>query len=291
MEIVSAGPDWYTATNIPKDHQMGASLFHVFHSVCHKETKWRAGGYKGGECLETGIKYGSRMRKDGRADEILIASGRSSEVAIEQVGDPDRFRTTRFDLQITVQRKEPHRMLASNLYDSIKMRRKVGTSPLGNRKMSLIRSETGDTLYVGSRSSSKKFFRLYDKSFEMNGYPGEFWRAEVQYGRDLASGAIRWYVDIGYVRHALVDLVCSEFFDAMEWSLVPNYQYNTQDFPPEDEKETTLEKKLAWLKNCARPTVQILIENGLEKEAREALGLPVDWQAWALRQNRPEKSN
>ncbi|MBW8036451.1 MAG: replication initiation factor domain-containing protein [Planctomycetes bacterium] len=277
MKILNAGPDWYTGTNILTYDQTGRTLYHVFQSISQKEMRWRAGGYKGRECLETGIKYGSRVRKDGRADEILIGSGRSSEVVIDHLGDPDRFRATRLDLQITFQLENKDKLMASDLYNSTAMRRKFGTSPIGNRKMSLIRSETGDTLYLGSRSSAKKFFRLYDKSFEMKGYPGEFWRAEVQYGRDLASGALRWYLDIGHSKSALVDLICSEFFDAIEWSPVPQYQYNPQDFPPEDKEATTLANKMDWLKTCVRPTVTILQDEGLEKEAKIALGFSPAW--------------
>lgn len=283
MKVFNYGPDWYTATNVLQDNQQCVSLFQVFQEVSKGQMKWRAGGYKGHECLVTGVKYGSRIRKDGRADEMLVASGPISREVIEKIGDPSRYRATRFDLQITLHLDPAERMLASNLYDRLRTRQNLGTSPLGNRKIALIRSGTGDTLYLGIRSSSRKFFRLYDKSLDLGYKPGQFWRAEVQYGRDLAEGALRWYTEVGGVEHCIVDLVCSEFFDAMEWSPFKKYQYNRQHFPPEQEDLPTLDRKLAWLETCVKPTVALLIENGLERETRDALGLPVRG-AWARRQ-------
>ena len=273
MKIVSFGPDWYTGTNILNDDGQSTSLFALFSDVSEGHKKWRAGGYKGLECLKTGIKYGSRLRKDGQADEIFIASGSSSRDALVHLDGQDRYRATRFDLQITIKFNNRNAMMASDLYDTLRVRRRLGTSPIGNRKMSLIRSEAGDTFYLGSRTSKKRLFRFYDKSYEMRGYPGEYWRAEVQYGRDKAQAALGWYFDAKPSAENIVDLVCSEFFDACEWSPTPQYVYAPSDFPSLPEEQTTLGKKLTWLKTCVRPTVGMLVNEGMEGETLEALGL------------------
>lgn len=279
MNVLSFGLDWYTATNIVQDSPECQSLFSVFHDLSECQKRWRSGGYKGQECLITGIKYGSRIRKDGRADEMLVASGSVSNAVVDRIGDVSRFRATRIDIQITLYLDARNTKLASDLYDATRMREGFGRSPLGNRKMSLIRSGPGDTLYLGSRSSARKFFRLYDKSIDLGHKKGQIWRCEIQYGRELAQAALRWYDNVWGVEHAVVDLVCSEFFDAFEWSPLSKYQYNSQLFLAEDKEETKLAKKLTWLRDCVRPTAKILIDNGLEEEARAALGLPGegDW--------------
>ncbi len=273
MEIYSVGPDWYTATNILTDGDESDTLFAQFYGLTTTQIRWQAGGYKGKECLVTRIKYGSRSRKEGGVDEIMIASGPASIQAIEHVVNVGQYRTTRFDLQLTFKPRVPNPKLAVDLYDKLKTMQSVGASPLGNRKVTLIRSGTGDTLYVGSRSSKKKFFRLYDKSLDLGYEPGEYWRAEIQYGSEVARGAIGWYVGHKSQKKTLADLICSEFWAAMGWT--PRYDYNHVFIEGIEEPEapTTLERKLSWLRDCVKPTVAILIENGLEGEAIDALGL------------------
>lgn len=273
MEIYSVGPDWYTATNVLTDGGMTASLYKQFCGLTTHHKRWMAGGYKGNECLATGIKYGSRSRKDGQADEMMIASGPVSIQAIEHVGDVGQYRTTRFDLQLTFKPEKPHPKLAVSLYDKIRTMERVGASPLGNRSIMLVRSGTGDTLYIGSRASKKKFFRLYDKSLDLGYEPGEYWRAEVQYGSKVARGAIGWFIAHKDQKKTLTDLICSEFWEAMGWSPRYDYDYVFIEDLEEPEVATTLEGKLSWLTECVKPTVALLIENGLEKQARDALGL------------------
>ncbi len=285
MEVYSVGADWYTATNVLTDDGMTASLFRQFYGLTTNHKRWTMGGYKGNECLATGIKYGSRARRDGGADEIMIASGEASAQAIEHVGNVGQYRTTRLDLQLTFKPKTPQPKLAVSLYDKIRAMEGVGASPLGNRKITLIQSGTGSTLYVGSRTSGCKFFRLYDKSLDLGGEPGEYWRAEVQYGKKLARGAIGWYVAHRDQKATIADLICSEFWDAMGWSPRYDYDYVFIENLKEQEDPTTLDNKLAWLKACVRPTLALLIENGLEGEARNALGLRVS-NAWMLAEKR-----
>lgn len=279
MEVFSYGPDWYTSTNVLYDQPEQTTLFHVFQEMSGPQRRWTGGGYKGNECVNTGLKYGSRPRRDGGMDEMIVASGRVSEKAIEFIGDAARFRTTRFDLQITLHLDQPDKNLAVDLYESIRKKQDVGLSPIGNRNLGLIRSGTGDTLYLGSRSSTRRFFRLYDKSGDLGQGLGEFWRAEVQYGRSIAGGAMEWYLSRGNHYRFIVDLVCSEFYDAMGWSPFPDYTFGVSEFQDEPEEPQSLSKKLSWLEICVRPTVGILIEAGQENEVRKALGLPADWQA------------
>jgi len=291
VEVFSYGPDWYTATNVVYDQPEQTTLFHVFQEMSGLQKIWRAGGYKGNECLVTGLKYGSRSRKDGGVDEMMVASGKTSEKAIEFMGNAARFRTTRFDLQITLRLDPSDKNLALDLYENIKKKQDVGLSPIGNRSISLIRSGTGDTMYLGSRSSTRRFFRLYDKSSDLDQELGEFWRAEIQYGRSLAGGAMEWYLARENHYRFVIDLVCSEFYDAMGWSPLPNYLPVTTELIDEPKEPSPLSKKLVWLETCVRPTVAILIEAGLEGEIREALGLPLDWQAGQRSTKSTDKRN
>ncbi len=276
MPINSFGPDWYTATNIFQDGQTSSTLFEVFTDLSKGQKNWSGGGYRGKECLVTKVKYGSRVRKDGRADEMIVASGPVSQNVIELIGDTSKFRTTRFDLQITIEPSMPDRELAVRQYEGIRLKQSAGVNPLGNRKPRLIRSPTGDTLYIGSRESTQRLFRLYDKSVEL-GFPvGRFWRCEVQYGRDMAQGAALWYETVGGKERPIVDLVCSEFYDVMRWSPLSHYSYAPADFTSVPKEKTTLEAKLLWLETCVRPTIALLIENGLRGEMKAALGIGSD---------------
>lgn len=276
MKIFSSGADWLTVTNVLDDYQVHLPLMTAFLRLAAVEKEWKSAGYKGLQCLDTEMKYGSRLRDDGRADEMLVSPGAHAGVLLEHMKNIDDYRVTRLDLQVTVFVDKPDENIAVRLYDKLSRMSAVGTSPLGRRKVSLVRSETGQTLYIGSRQTGRKFFRLYDKSHDVGASLGQVWRQEVQYGRDLAQGAAKWYVQAANKGQSVIDLVCAEFMDCADFSLVPTDEVVAEDFAEKPADHTVLGAKVEWLRKCVRPTIALLIEHDLLDEAKEALGLRLD---------------
>lgn len=278
MAIFSSGSDWLTLTNVVDDESDIRPLARVFDDLTGVSTRWTAGGYKGSVDPDSGIKYGSRLRKDARADEILICPGRTSDMAIEEIPDPLAYRVTRLDLQVTVTLDDYDENIASDLYDGIMTSKEQKRTILGRRKLALLKSSTGQTLYVGSRKSGRKFFRVYDKSNDVGAGLGTIWRQEVQYGRYLAQEALERYLSIMGDGYGVIGLVCAEFQDALWWSL-HDHIGDLPEIITEDEKPLpTLSSKLYWLETCVRPTITLMIDNDLEEEMLSALGLRGWWE-------------
>lgn len=271
--LFNFGLDWLTLTNVINDGSGVPPLMPVFQDLTRVTTKWGAGGYQGKQDKDMGLKYGSRLRKDGRADEMLIATGYNASKLVDAIPDPTRYRVTRVDIQTTVQFLEPRPYLARVLYGEIKEAKAKGESITKRRKVVLVQSETGETLYLGSRKTGRKFFRLYDKSDDVGLGLGRVWRQEVQYGRDLAQEALERYLNIHDNPGAIISLVCAEFQDAMGYSLINHVKQEPEVVSGTAKPETTLEKKLKWLETCVKPTIALMIYEDLEKEMLTALGL------------------
>lgn len=273
MDVCGFGLDWLTLTNVVKDNQESLPLMAHFARLSGVTTKWRGNGYKGSQDTYNGLRYGSRLRKDGMADEILMLSGPLTDSLLAKIGSTETYRATRVDIEITVVLDKCDEKLASKWYDQIALQKRVGTSVAGRRKISNIRSDSGQTLYVGTRKTGRKFFRFYDKSLDLDAPLGLVWRQEVQYGRDLADEALKMYVNIRGNKQAVIDLVCAEFTDCVGFTLpIPTKIKNGAQMSPEP-KITTVQAKLEWLERCVKPTIALLMEEGLESEARSALGL------------------
>lgn len=273
MKVISAGADYLTLTNIVDGDARDKTLLGLFEILADPTEKWQGGGYKGWQCLSAQYKFGSRLREDGRVDEILIAPGASSETVFDLYPFEKEFKVTRLDLQLTVLYDGLRPDLAEKRYDKLESMRRMGMSPLKRRKTTLIKSTTGTTLYLGTRRSGRKFFRLYDKSLDWGAELGAVWREEIQFGRDLAQKAFTYYLTTRGSKANVIDLVSAEFTDACSMSLVENSSYGLEDFSKEDEGPTGAEKKLRWLEKCVKPTIAWLIEHELETEARDALGM------------------
>lgn len=279
MSMFGFGADWLTLTNVLQDNQELRSLMAVFLDTSEVNTRWKSGGYKGLQDIGGDLKYGSRVRKDGRADEILITSGKRSIKTALGLDNIDRYKVTRLDVQITMQEEKPNPGMARDIYEQILLKTKVGLSPLGRRKVSLVRSGNGDTLYIGARKTGRKFYRLYDKGFDEGFGLGVLWRAEVQYGRHVARAALKVYKEIGTVSVSVMDLVCSEFYDSAKIKLFDGCKVDAEIITETDEEMVTVQSKLDWLALCVRPTISFLIEQDLEDEMIDALGLKGGRQA------------
>ncbi len=273
MTVLSFGADWYTATNVLQDNADCVPLMDHFYELADKVEKWSGMRYSGKQCMTTGLRYGSRSRKDGRADEILVSSGVMADQMIDHIHDVGAYRTTRLDLEVTVLVDPPDRDIASDQFDRLMKMAKFGVSPLGKYKPHLVKSSTGQTLYIGSRKSAKKLFRLYDKSKDFNAEIGSIWRQEIQFGRDYANEAIKTYVGCRKTPHAVISWVSAEFYDVLEFTLLPYTPAGPILKAKIDKPETRLDKKLEWLRTCVRPTIALMIEHDMLSEALDALGL------------------
>lgn len=273
METRSYGLDWLTLTNVVRNNSPPPPLLGHFSAGAGVTTKWAGNGYKGRWDEEQGIRYGSRHRKDGSSDEILTMSGEKTSHLVDNIENVLDYRATRVDLEVTVELDDREANLAGRWYDAIVARKRLGTSVTGRRKVSLVQSDTGQTLYVGMRKSGLRFFRFYDKSLALGEELGQIWRQEVQYGSFLAEEAFRWYMSRKEQEWAVINLVSTEFSSHAGFALLsPTKTGPEVNFKPL-RKKTTLQKKLDWLSTCVKPTIALLLEHELESELMAALGL------------------
>lgn len=271
--VIDFGIDWLTLTNTLSNSGHSEPLIKHFARQAEVTFKWGSMGYKGHQDKDKGIKYGSRGRKDGGVDEMLVMSGEGADVMTDGIRGILSYRATRLDMQITIQLELPDPSLADMQYERIAAEKKMGAHPPGRRQVSSVRSESGSTLYIGARRTGRKFFRFYDKSEAFGSPLGTIWRQEVQYGRELAQTALELYMQIKGDRAAVSDLVSAEFNDSAGFSMYTPGAEACGIKAQKSQKMTTLEAKLEWLRRCVRPTIATLTEHDLQDEAIEALGL------------------
>lgn len=244
-----------------------------FLTLANVTTKWRGLGYKGWQDADVGIQHGSRLSKSDMAEELLQLTGNQADVGLDKVPELSEYHATRLDLQVTVELDERHPKLALELYERLVSLPEDGSKIAGRRKVKMVRSQAGDTLYVGSRKTGRRFYRLYDKSIDLGCEIGTMWRQEVQYGREMADLCLGLYMSIRGNRKAVTNLVCAEFQDAIGFSLVPIDELPNNIPNPDARVKAPLSAKLKWLEDCVRPTVALLLEAEMEQELLEALGL------------------
>jgi len=276
MAVLGVGLDWCTLTNILSDGQKQRSLMSIFLEESPLNTKWQAGGYRGLQDIDGKLKFGSRTRSDGRADELLVCSGPRAGGIVDEIGDVSAYRCTRLDIQVTIKLDGARPKLSSDMYDELLLKVSLGEHPTGRRKFSHIRSRQGDTLYIGTRKTGRKFFRFYDKGFDLGSEKGLIWRVEVQYGRDLADEALRVYVAIRRDAEQLTRLVSSEFYMASGFSPINGGQVDGEVIAETGAKTVDATRKLDWLAACVKPTIAFLLREDLESEMLDALGLRRD---------------
>ncbi len=279
--IFNSGVDWITLTN-KRGYAPEAGLDLVFSEHSLNPEAWAVGGYSGLRCTETGLRYGERKGRDGKVEEILIASGKfSSEIA---GSNWDLYANcTRIDFQVTVYLDSPEPHLAKAWYEEFEAAFEAGETMTGRRKRALILSDTGETLYVGSRKSGRKFFRFYDKSHDYGADRGTVWRQEVQYGRRFADKAL-WFFRTASEEdrvEAMAEMVFAEFMGAMSKSLIWTPGDAVDIIVEPAAEESGIQKRLEWLRACVRPVVERLDNAGYAHDALAALfGDAGSWVAW-----------
>lgn len=263
--ISNAGVDWVTMTT-EKD-EVGYAWYAMY-------TKYRAVKLKEAETempFSNGYYSGLRIASmqwgyEKHLGYIVIISGSDADRYWERLSPVDA-RVTRLDLCVDFVHKDIE-YLARDLFDSIEEERRKQKPGLSL----FIGPEGGDTLYVGSRHS-QQFGRLYDKGVESGtSPPGHYWRAEVEYKKPLAglmAKELSEETSEGRVQ-AIADTVVNWFCDRDIPVLGDEAGERAIQISVE-QRITTADRKLAWLRTQVGPTVRQLVSLGLGKEVMKSL--------------------
>lgn len=268
--ISNASVDWVTMTT--DNDEIGYAWYGMYTKYrdlkkreADNETPFSNGYYSGLRIAQMQWGY------DKHLGYIVIISGSAAERYWDRLSPADG-RVTRLDLCVDFIHKDIE-YLARDLFDNISIDRREQKPGLSL----FIGPEGGDTLYVGSRQS-QQFGRLYDKGVESGtSPPGHYWRAEVEYKKPLSGLMARELVqETGEQRvQAIADTVINWFCDRS----VPVLGSEAGDRAIQisvEQRITTSEKKLAWLRTQVGPTVRQLVSLGLGKEVLKSLLIDED---------------
>lgn len=264
--IKSVGPDWLTVTATSESSSEPLLRFanevkEVYLGEGHISTKWAGLGYLGWKCGP--LHCGARLENEL----IVILTGLSSLDWASEVPATEG-KVTRFDLQVTVLLSDPVPNLAEVVYAKLSRENELRER---KRTLKLIKSNTGQTVYVGHRRNAV-MLRLYDKSPEIDGAKeGQYWRYEVEYKKKSAGRAYAKWLGHSNRPAYTASLVWKEFEKRGSAPL----------FNPETEVDaiaigataSTLETKLSWLVRCVSPVVSQLCLLGHEEKVLKALKL------------------
>lgn len=264
--VVDASIDWITFVTvtefesndlvkwIDKQAQLNTDLEDI-------TEPWRGLGYIG--FRKGPFKWGVR----GRDEAIAIISGSIAPIGLLWseigIGHP-----TRVDLQVTVQLEKPNRNVARETYADQETQNLSGRKP---RYIKLLASPSGETVYVGRRTSNV-MLRLYDKSFDYGETKsGQIWRYEVEYKGRAAGKALTQVRRSNDVVQAVSGMVFAEY---VKRGVRPRFRSDNQISAIEVSAEiSTLQTKIRWLEKGVSPVVAQLCNAGYEMEVLTALKL------------------
>jgi len=267
MPIKYAGVDWLTMTT--NNDQVGMSWFRMYEKYrkeklaeTEREKPFNNGYYAG-----LGIAA-MRWGFSENIGYILIISGGEAEQLWQKL-EPAKHRVTRLDLCVDFVLKEPM-ALAPEFYE--KLEKEKADS---QRMHSLfVNSRGGATLYRGSRQS-QQYGRFYDKGVQAGTHEkGLKWRAEVEYKKPLAGSIAKQLASYTSETRAgaIIATVAFWYFGRG----VNIEQLRTDNKPilvSVEQRITTAQKKLAWLRTQVSPTVTELIEAGYGSQVLKCLAL------------------
>lgn len=264
--ITESGCDWVTQTAVkPEDSFRLISWANQFVSqenCADEEIKpWRGSGYSGYQ--RGALRAGARKPDEA----ILVVSGGLADRAV--VGLPlASDRVTRLDLQVTVKLKLDNPGVAKHIYaESDGLYSGNGVPPYTK----LICSPSGDTVYVGKRTSPV-CVRVYDASHKYPGsLMGSHWRLEVEYKQGHAREVYRKLRLAGDPQIFAIGQVCAEV--QRKQIPLPRISGSVVSAIGSKIETTTPERKIEWLRKTVAPCVARLCALGYENTVREALGL------------------
>lgn len=273
------GVDWVTMTS--DDEQAGHSWWKTYREYrdCQNgtegaEREFSNGYYSGVRIAHMSWGYSETLGY------ILVVSGQDANY-IWPMAYPVPHRVTRVDLAVDIGLNAASDLARAN-YQHLSL-----LEDDKRRSYSLfINNRGGSTLYVGSRHSMQ-YGRLYDKGVESGcGDPGEYWRFEVEYKKPIANGIIA----------ELAKIDADDRATAIKDTVGAWYQKRRVDLPDVfdssnaidimvQQRITTADKKLTWLRTQVQPTVRMLVEAGYGKDVMHSLMLDENTLKTIMNQN------
>lgn len=264
---LSAGIDWLTVTS--QDDDIGHKWQGIYHrdkldaqklGKVLREKDFRLMGYTG-KSFDGGVKVGYSPRLGW----IAICSGGTANSWRMFVGSD--VNVTRIDLAITVnlglEIKDVPRMYWECIQEEEKKKRTYSI---------IENSKGGQTLYVGSRKSSR-MGRVYDKGAESGSSPPGFkYRYEVEVKKPLSGQIVSALSAVSNVEADVIQRTVYHFFN--DRGVPPLFREAGDRVKLETVvRVSTLDRKLQWIRSQVRPSVQELIVAGRSEELFSALGI------------------
>lgn len=271
LVTVRAGIDWLTLT-VKRD------VFHVEQIVYawqrafgllaaegneQKEQRWN--GYEGWSVA--GSFYGER--DDGWMFQL---AGQCADEHFATCYNP-KCNVPRIDLQVTCWYAREDLATGREVYAAA-MEHNQGLPVQRRRKVYLIcGSDGGDTCYVGAPGAETRI-RVYNKARQSEAaYYQNAWRYEVVWKNALAAQVAEWLAErpdsrADYSRRMVAATMVSRGITC-PWTDEPSLVA----LPTQAVKPTDAQRKLTWLAEQVKPSVQWLISEGFEQEVLDALAL------------------
>jgi len=252
-----------------------AQIYHTYAEVSEElafQKNWQGLGYRGWQCGS--VRYGSRL--DGSA---LFSSGEDAmKITHILVNDYDAVdvKTTRVDVCVDLVLDKPKRGWLRGLRENPEF---SGLQAHAGRVTKLIESDTGDTLYIGSRESGR-YGRIYDKSAHYGVGLGYVYRFEVETKKQVAPAVFKRIFpereDSTYAWDSFSDrvrgIIQTQF---RTWGLDLRLQSKNLEKIKAEARVSTLDTQLEWLSRSVAPMVERLTKAGHQTQMFEALGLPM----------------
>lgn len=266
--VEQAGVDWVTVTSsVTQEMERLYAVYKELRDVAIGEgnEEKEAGflGYRG--LVSGGAFFGSRP--DGA---MLRVSGALAHTAVPFIRAAGG-KVTRLDVQCTIKSDEkPERVITGARNQALCAR----MEPSAGRKVAVVHIAghgDGDSLYLGKRTS-EAYGRVYDKGAESGDAElAGLTRFEVEYKGDKAAAVWAELCDVRSVERYALGLVCGQFG---RWGVRLPLGDTEEVCPPVTSPHTSdTAKKLRWLQEQVRGTVDTLAARGLTQEVIDALGL------------------
>lgn len=228
----------------------------------NKPKPWSFKGYSGSHCGP--ITYGDRP--DGAI--LQISGAKADELFSAALWFQPKC--TRIDLQVTARVEETDAELAARAYKQLRALPLVHGRP--PKAMIYANTDGGQTCYIGSPASEHRA-RLYDKWKEsQDDHYKNCWRWEVESRGDRAN-ALFESLSANANRHEAVLGYVARWFEGRGVT-VPFASQDNLALVVARSDRTDAQRKLRWLEEQVRPTVDWLCLQGHEDHVMMALGLP-----------------
>lgn len=227
----------------------------------HEASTWRFEGYDG-------TKVASLFVGTRQTDVLLNVSGSLAHLACLSTKSVAE-RATRIDLAIDFMFEKDVPNYAKQQVEAVEAFQRLDNRKSHPGCLVFDGRGKGDTLRIGSPDSASHS-RLYDKSREQKDRTKlGWWRYEVQFGKDFCPGILKTLQESSNEAQTAYDIVMQYARDRGLFLPLPKGQKIA--LPAPKNVPTSMEKKLNWLRNQVRGSVQELVKNGYEEEVWKAL--------------------